>query len=293
MKCYEHIGQQIKKDLTLLAMGMFKLQKGKEVFDACPGTRETFNTIQIILKGASEESQELNKIEEKYGNLDEIIEYFYDTSDKEALQDMLQSAKSSLKIIYFLFTNFPKTFGLDQRTAVTEKLRKMERLTKLLKGKLYGDKRQFIEVMQKEIVGYVKVKTLLATYLRDTGALLKARKTIYECEMSLQSTWTSLLKRNVMEEWFKDGETMDRSYQNSFLQVITSLRNRGLEVPKLKQKIHKNDLVQIMDVVKGNVDSIRWEASALMDMVKISSIFLQKVKEGLKTDQSDVLMDEE
>ncbi len=291
MKCYELIAKQIKKDITSLAIKTLNLKDSKEIFDACPSIRDLFNNIQLILKDASKDHEKLKEFEKEYENLDEIISFYFDPEEKEIIEDCKKSSKCSQRVVYFLFTNFPKTFGVDQRSAVIEKLRKMERIAAGLKGKLHTDQREFVDLMKKKSAGYAFTESIVAKYLFDLCAKLKTHKIIYETEISVQSTLIGLLKRKVMTEWFKKGDILDRTYHNSVTQIMTAFTKRGMDIPKVKSAIHKDVISEVASSVKCNIDFTKEIQLIFEDMIQIIQFFLKNMDQSVQTENSGLSFD--
>ncbi len=279
MKGYAFIAQQVKKDITLLSMRLYNLEKGKEVFESYPGCRNLFANINLVLRDASADEETLRPIEQKYENLEELLALYLNTSEKKIFQDCLHSARCSKKLNYFLFTHFPKSFGIDRRAAMKDKLHKIERLSSLLRGSLYTHKRELTDLIRSEKVGYAVTKEILNKYLKDLGLLLKSQILAYDRERIMLSTLSALVQKEVIPEWFKKSDVLVRGYRRSYEQLAKILIDREVKLPKTSGQIRQTDLADLQTVIQGHAAILRNKVTVLQDMLVYVNTFVKDPEE--------------
>lgn len=280
MEGYINAADQIKQDILDQYMKYFKIQNVEDVMCRGKNANKLFDNIEIVFRNSAKKKILSGKIKKTFVDIEELIPVYFTTSDDESYKDCMNAITLCKRISYFLFTNRAEKFELTTRTAFNEKLRTYQEKSPELAVEIYNHTKDLFMLIDQNIVDYAKVQPRTEKYLESLGAMLTTQKDIYVCEIQLSSIFKKYCEQTVLNEWFSGAGKVNRAGLNALIQVIRAMDKRGLEVPKVKDRVNPKSVGEMLVQLEDHITTIQSEVDVLVDMCEFIHEIIKYMESG-------------
>lgn len=268
MEGYINAAEQIKQDILEQYMKYFKISNVEDVMCQGKNANKLFDNIEIVFRNSAKSKIFSGKINKTFVDIEELVPVYFTTSDDESYKDCMNAITLCKRISYFLFTNRAEKYDLTIRNTFNEKLRNYQEKAPEMAVEIYNHTKDLFMLIDQNIVDYAKVQPRTEKYLESLGSMLTIQKEIYVCEIQLSTFFRKYCERTVLSDWFSGTGKVNRAGLNALIQVIRAMDKRGLEVPKVKDRVNPKSVTEMLSQLEDHVTTIQSEVDVLEDMVE-------------------------
>lgn len=271
MEGYINAADQVKQDILEQYMKFYKITKVEDVMCQGKNANKLFDNIEIVFRNSAKAKLFSGKIKKTFVEIEELVPVYFTTSDDESYKDCMNAVTLCKRISYFLFTNRSENFDLTIRNTFNENLRKLQEKAPEQAIEIYNHTKDLFTLIDQNIVDYSKVQPKTEKYLESLGSMLTIQKDIYVCEIKLCVIFKKYCENKVLNEWFSGAGKVNRIGLNALIQVIKALDKRGVEVPKVRDRVNPKSVSEVLVHLEDHITTIQSEVDVLVDMIEFIS----------------------
>ena len=280
MEGYINAADQVKQDILEQYMKYYKITKVEDVMCHGKNANKLFDNIEIVFRNSAKAKMFSGKIKKTFVEIEELVPVYFTTSDDESYKDCMNAITLCKRISYFLFTNRAENFDLTIRNTFNENLRKHQEQAPEQAVEIYNHTKDLFVLIDQNIVDYAKVQPRVEKYLQSLGAMLTIQKEIYVCEIKLCVIFKKYCETKVLNEWFSGAGKVNRVGLNALIQVVKALDKRGLEVPKVRDRVNPKAVNEVLTHLEDHITTIQSEVDVLEDMIEFISEIIKYMERG-------------
>lgn len=280
MEGYINAADQVKQDILDQYMKYNKITNVEEVFANAKNGHKVFDNIEIVFRNSAKAKLFSGKVTKTFVDIEELVPVYFTTSDDESYKDCMNAITLCKRISYFLFTNRAENYDLTVRTKFNEDLRTFQEKAPELAVEIYNHTKDLFTLMDITYVDYGKVQPKVEKYLESLGAMLTVQKDIYVIEIKLCTTFKKYVEKTVLTEWFSGAGKVNRAGLNALIQVIRALDRRGLEVPKVRDRVNPKVVGETLVQLEDHITTVQSEVDVLVEIIQFIGDIIKHMERG-------------